>query len=262
MDRLRGSDQRAAIFAAGARIGLDEVGHRPALQHLPGLIDDQRFRDRAVHPAHNLRGNEHDRGQHDAAQLHPGRKVRELEHGKIGRQIKVGIAKEELPVGALGRERQQRGRQIIGEGMLVALEGLHHVIDCAVPPMGVPHKIDRLVDKPAFGVIEPGLIARHLRYDGFEHRKAVDQIVVVPFGKGLVDHAKRVDRNARRQLELGECPAKRLGHMLEAAAIIDHDGLGPNPCKACREVLQQHRLARTGLARDRDIVVAGTVLEG
>jgi hypothetical protein len=65
-----------------------------------------------------------------------------------------------------------------------------------------------------------------------------------------------------RQLELGEGAAQGLRHMLEGAAIIDDDGLGVDPGKARGQVLKQHRLARAGLARDRDIVVAGIVLEG
>src|SRR3546814_1221190 len=44
VQRLGRGDQRSAIFAAGARIGFDEVGHRAAAQHLPRFIEEQGLR--------------------------------------------------------------------------------------------------------------------------------------------------------------------------------------------------------------------------
>jgi len=49
--------------------------------------------------------------------------------------------------------------------------------------------------------------------------------------------------------------------VLEAAAIVDHDNLGAGAAQRGAHLLEQHRLARSRLAADRDIVVAGLVLE-
>lgn len=78
--------------------------------------------------------------------------------------------------------------------------------------MLLPDEVDRLVDKPPFGVVQPVLVTRHLGDDRFEHREAVDQIVIVLARKMLIDHPERVDRDARGQLELGKRAAKSLGH--------------------------------------------------
>ena len=81
--------------------------------------------------------------------------------------------------------------------MLGLLERLDDMIDRSVPTMRFPHGIYRLVDETALDIVEPGLVARHLRNDGLQHREAVDQIVVVAFGQLLVDHSERVDRDTR-----------------------------------------------------------------
>src|SRR3546814_20638546 len=49
--------------------------------------------------------------------------------------------------------------------------------------------------------------------------------------------------------------------MLEAAAVIDHDDLRAGADQRRGDFLQGHGLARAGLAEDRDIMVAGAVLE-
>src|SRR3546814_14570346 len=49
--------------------------------------------------------------------------------------------------------------------------------------------------------------------------------------------------------------------MLEAAAVIDHDDLRAGADQRRGDFLQDHGLARAGLAEDRDIMVAGAVLE-
>ena len=124
-----------------------------------------------------------------------------------------------------------------------------------------PDGVDGLVDEPPLGVVQSGLVPRHLRNDRLQHGEAVDQIVIVALGQLLVDHPEGVDRNARRELEFGKGAAERLRHVLETATVIDHDRLRADAGEARRQILKEDRFPRTRLARDRHVVVAGTVLE-
>ena len=139
-----------------------------------------------------------------------------------------------------------------------------------------------IVDRPfaLFGRARPALTAESIRPRSvsdsrscwraiwptidFEHREAFDLVVlaVLVAGQRLdIDHVEGIEREARGQLELDKGPAEGFGHMFERAAVIDDDDLGPCPRHRRANVLQEDRLARTRLAEDRDIVIAGRVLE-
>jgi hypothetical protein len=127
-----------------------------------------------------------------------------------------------------------------------------------------PDRAHRGIDEAALGIGQAVLLARHLADNGFEHREAFDLVVLavlVAGQRGDIDHVEGIEREARGELEFDKRPAEGLGHMFERAAVIDHDDLGPCPRHRRADILQEHRLARTRLAEDRDIVVAGRVLE-
>src|SRR3546814_12968042 len=72
-----------------------------------------------------------------------------------------------------------------------------------------------------------------------------------------VDHAERVEAEARRDGEFDKGAALELGRMLERSPVVDHDH--PRPCTAKRraQLLERDRLSRSRLADDRAIVIAG-----
>src|SRR3546814_15157298 len=89
----------------------------------------------------------------------------------------------------------------------------------------------------------------------------VEQIVLVGSGQLFVDHAERVEAEARAKRELDERPALELRRMLKRAPVIDHDNTRAGTAQRRAELLQSYRFARPGFAEHRDIMVARRIFE-
>ena len=208
-----------------------------------------------------MRRHEHDRGQHDRAQLFAARQVRQLEHGQIGVELEGRFTIEELAVSAAGPERQHRHCEAARKAVFVGHQSGNDIVDRAAPALFAPYRVDDAVDQSAFGVIKPVDVPRHLTDHGFEHRQAIELVVVVVFSRVGIDHRERIDAEPRRQGELDERPALKLARMLEAAPVVDDDDVRSCTAQRRTQLLQRHRLARSRLAEHGHIVVAGRVLE-
>src|SRR3546814_1870361 len=104
-------------------------------------------------------------------------------------------------------------------------------------------------------------MATHLTDDRLQHGDAIEPIIFVALRLRRVDHREGIEAGTRAHRELDECATLQLAAMLEAAAVIDHDDLRAGADQRRGDFLQGHGLARAGLAEDRDIMVAGAVLE-
>src|SRR3546814_11755964 len=98
-------------------------------------------------------------------------------------------------------------------------------------------------------------MTRHLPDDRLDHGKAVETVILVGLSPRIVDHREGVEREARSKRELDEAPALKLDRVLERAAIVaDHD-FGTRTAPGRTQLLEQHRLARPGLAANRAVEV-------
>jgi hypothetical protein len=133
--------------------------------------------------------------------------------------------------------------------------------DRGIDAVFAPDHVDRPVDQAALGVVELCAVPRHLADNGLDHAEAVEPVILV-FGRALaIDHRERIEAEARLHRELDKPAALQLDRMLEAAPVVDDDDLRAGAAQRRAHLLKQHRLARARLAADRDIVVAGLVLE-
>src|SRR3546814_13580840 len=103
-------------------------------------------------------------------------------------------------------------------------------------------------------------MTRHLPDDRLDHGKAVETVILVGLSPRIVDHREGVEREARSKRELDEAPALKLDRVLERAAIVDDHDFGTRTAQGRTQLLEQHRLARPGLAANRDFVVVSPVL--
>src|SRR3546814_16554152 len=74
----------------------------------------------------------------------------------------------------------------------------------------------------SLGIVQPVDVARHLVHDGFEHRHAVEQVILVAAGQLLIDHAEGVEAEAGRHRKFDERAALALGGVLEGATDVCH----------------------------------------
>ena len=125
----------------------------------------------------------------------------------------------------------------------------------------VPGRRDGLVDQRRLEVVDAAPSAAHAAEHAGEHGEAFLAVVAVTVGGGGVDHGEGVEAG-RVAAEGDEGAAERLGGVLEGAPVVDHHRLAAGADNAGDQLLHQHRLARAGLAGDRDVVVAGRVGEG
>src|SRR3546814_3519665 len=65
-------------------------------------------------------------------------------------------------------------------------------------------------------------MARHLAHDRLQHRHAIEKIILVRARQLRVDHAERVEAEARRDGEFDKGAALELGRMLERSRSEEH----------------------------------------
>src|SRR3546814_9237680 len=88
-------------------------------------------------------------------------------------------------------------------------------LDRSGPALRLPDAVDGSVDQPPLGIVEPVDMARHLAHDRLQHRHAIEKIILVRARQLRVDHAERVEAEARRDGEFDKGAALELGRMLE-----------------------------------------------
>ena len=146
IERLRRGDERAAIFAAGARIGLDRLAHLSAAQQLPGLVDHRQLGHRAVEIAHDPQSEKHECGERDRAQFGLGRQVRQLEHRESGGKIDRAGAFEEATVSPASKERRHGIGKIAGERRGQAAQGGRDIVNRPFTLFCPPDRAHRGID--------------------------------------------------------------------------------------------------------------------
>ncbi len=203
VERLGRGRERAAIFAAGAGIGLDEVAHRAALEHRPGLVDQQQLPDRPRAAGHRLAGHEHDRREHDAAQFFAGRQVGHLEHGEIMVEIEARLAFEKPAVSAARHVRCQRGRKVARHVGQLAGQRLADIGDRGRGALLGPDLVDdRGRSSPRSASLRRAECRAIWPDDRLDHAEAVEPVVLVLGGARRIDHRERVEAEARTEREL------------------------------------------------------------
>ena len=142
---------------------------------------------------HHLGGHEHDGGQDDATQFLARGQVGQFEHREIAVELERGLADKEAPIGAGRRERRHRNAEVGRIDIIHGAQMLGDVIDRSLVAMRLPDGVDRGIDQSALGVVQLVDEPRHLADDGFEHRHAVELVILLGRDPVGVDHREGVE---------------------------------------------------------------------
>src|SRR3546814_15100122 len=104
--------------------------------------------------------------------------------------------------------------KIHGKAISGGFELSDHVVDRALASLFAPDAVNGPVDEATLGIVQPVDVARHLVHDGFEHRHAVEQVILVAAGQLLIDHDEGVEAAAGRHRNFDERAPLELGGVI------------------------------------------------